>query len=109
MAVVLVASCIMGWLSSCCSVRLWSQEDANPRCEANELLSTCSLVRARCREEKYASQSHNCLHEMCAGTCSVCDRSFQRMHMVTKEWKSASLGNGQRQLVMGGEDRRRRR
>ena len=26
--------------------------------------------------------------------------------MMTKEWMSESLGNGQRQLVMGSEDRR---
>ena len=62
-AIVLVASCMMGCDCSCCSVILKNRVEGNPKC-AEKLLSSSSLLsRASCMEEKYASHIHSCLQE----------------------------------------------
>ena len=62
-AVVLMASCIMGCDRRCCSVMLRNRVEGNPIC-AEKLLSSSSLLsRASCMAVKYATHIHNCLQE----------------------------------------------
>ena len=63
MAIVLVASCMMGCDRRCCSVMLRNRVEGNPIC-AEKLLSSSSLLsRASCIAVKYATHIHNCLQE----------------------------------------------